>query len=166
MGQHDIILLGIVVAPIVLLMLLRVNAALVFVSLCVGYVLAQFLGSDTQSFADLFISHGASMSAAIMKLVLLLFPALFTTLFMIGTAKKTRLVLNILPAIAVGCLIALLVVPLLPSGVSQNLTNAPLWAHITRLQSAIIGVGALISMFFLWAQRPKRHAEEHSGKRH
>lgn len=166
MGQHDIILVGIGIAPVVLLMLLRVNAALVFASLCVGYVLAQFLGSDTQSFADLFISHGASVSAAVMKLVLLLLPAALTTLFMIGTVKKSRLVLNLLPAIAVGCLVALLVPPVLPTGAFHSLTDTSLWAHASRLQPAIVGAGALITMFFLWAQRPKRHAEEHSGKRH
>jgi hypothetical protein len=166
MGQHNIIILGVLLAPVLLVMLLRVNAALVFVSLCVGYVLAQFLGSDTQSFADLFVSHGASVSAAVMKLVLLLFPAVFTTVFMIGTVKKARLVLNILPALATGCLTVLLVLPLLPGSVSKAITDASAWTYIVRLQSAIVGAGALISMFFLWMQRPKHHTEEHAGKRH
>jgi hypothetical protein len=101
-----------------------------------------------------------------MKLVLLLLPAALTTLFMIGTVKKSRLVLNLLPAVAVGCLVTVIVPPTLPGGVFHNLTDTSFWAHISRLQPAIVGAGALITMFFLWAQRPKRHAEEHPGKRH
>ncbi|HEU4966823.1 MAG TPA: hypothetical protein VFT53_05075 [Candidatus Saccharimonadales bacterium] len=166
MGQHDLIILGLFAAPVLLLMLLRVNAALVFVSLCVGYVITQFLANDIQSFADLFVSHGASVSVSVMRLALLLFPAAFTTLFMIGTVRKARLLLNILPALAAGCLAALLVVPLLTPGTAQSIMSSSLWAQVVRLQSALVGGGALISMFFIWTQRPKKHHDEHSGKRH
>lgn len=166
MGQHELIVIGILVAPVVLLMLLRVNAAMVFASLCVGYVITQFLSNDIQSFADLFVSHGAAVSVSVMRLALLLVPAGLTTLFMIGTARKSRLILNILPALATGCLAAFLVVPLLPPGTANAITGSSFWAQLTRLQSVLVGAGALISLFFLWTQRPKKHHEEHSGKHH
>lgn len=166
MGQHDFIILGLGLTPVLLLMLLRVNAALVFVSLCVGYVAAQFLGNDIQSFANLFISHGSAVSVSVMRLGLLLAPAVLTMLFMIGTVRKTRLVLNMLPALATGCLVVLLVVPLLPSSTANAVTGSSLWVQFSRLQSAIVGASALISLFFLWTQRPKKRHEEHTGKHH
>lgn len=47
-------LAAIVLAPVVLLMVLRVNAALVFLSLCLGDVLVQFTANDANSFLTTF----------------------------------------------------------------------------------------------------------------
>jgi ABC-type uncharacterized transport system permease subunit len=123
----------------------------------------QFLSADARQFADMFLTHSA-ISTNIIKLGLLLFPAVFTTLFMIRTVRGAKLVMNTVPAIAVGCLVALFVVPVLPPGLSNAITGLPLWHQAIRLQDLIIGVGAMISLFFLWMQRPRKDSDEH-GKR-
>lgn len=165
MGQHEAIVIGLFVAPVLVLMLLRINATMVFLSLCLGYLVMQLLTSDVQAFATTFMTH-AAVSANTMKLGLLLFPAVLTALFMIGTARGSRLILNVLPALAVGCLAALLVVPLLPPGMAHAIMGIALWHQALRLQSVIVGTGALISLFFLWAQRPRRASDDRSSRRH
>jgi len=164
MNPNQAIVVGLLAAPVLVLMILRINATLVFLSLCLGYVLMQFLGADTQSFAETFMTH-AAMSTNVMKLVLLLFPAVFTALFMIFTVRGAKLIVNILPAVAVGCLTVLLVVPLLPPGTSHAITGLTLWQQAVRLQALIVGAGSLISLLFLWLQRPRRSGDE-KGKRH
>jgi hypothetical protein len=163
MGQNQAIVLGLLAAPVLVLMLLRINATMVFLSLCLGYVVMQFLGADAKTFADVFMTH-AAVSTNIMQLGLLLFPAIFTTLFMIRTVRGAKLVMNILPAVAVGSLTVLFVVPLLPPGTSHAITGLRLWQEAIRLQDIIVGAGALVSLLFLWTQRPRRDKEER-GKR-
>jgi len=159
MGQSQAILIGLLGMPVLLLTVLRINATFVFLSLCLGYVVIQFVGPAAKTFADLFMAH-ATFSTNIMKLALLLFPVVFTTLFMIRTVRSPlKLILNILPAAAVGSLIVLFVVPLLSPGISTGIVRLRWWHEAIRLQDMVIGAGALISIFFLWAQRPRKHIE-------
>jgi hypothetical protein len=164
MGQNELILIGIFLAPIALLLLLRANATFAFLSLCLGYVLTQFLGGDIRSFAELFIAH-ANVSSSTFLLGLLLAPAVLTTVFMTHTVKGVKATLNILPAAAVGCLTVLLVVPLMPPGMSHTIMALPLWRQVARSESLAIGAGAVVSMAFLWMQRPSRGKEKKSSKR-
>jgi hypothetical protein len=153
-----VVLIGLAVVPALLLVLLRVNAALVFLSLCLGDVLVQFVGKDAVS-----IVAGASTSAyatsSTVKLVLLLAPAFLTMLFMIKTVKGAKRFFNALPAAGVGLLTALLVVPLLPPGIATNIKHSNLWTSTQNLQSAIVAGSTLICLMFLWTTRPK-----HEGK--
>jgi len=161
MDYNLIIVIGLVVIPIIAIMLLRINATMVFLGLCLGYVLTQFLGNDAKSFAQAFIGH-VTISTSVMKLVLLLFPAVLTAIFMIRTVRSKKLILNILPALGVGCLLALLVVPLLPPGTTHAIDQMKFWQQAQRLQDLIIGIGALVSLMTLWLLRPKQSSEKHS----
>lgn len=151
-------------------MVLRINAALVFLSLCLGAVLVQFVAGDTNSFLAMFSSSHTAQSVAAsgnsaVKLGLLLLPVILTAIFMIHTVKGSRLVLNILPAAGVGLLGGLLVVPLLSAGLSHNIVNSSLWGQAQRAQDLIVGLSAVVCLFVLWLQRPKTGEDKH-GKHH
>lgn len=165
-----IILAAIVLAPVVILMLLRINAALVFLSLCLGNVLVQFIASDTNDFMGLFSAHvssGVNATDDNIKLVLLLLPVVLTAIFMIRTVRtKSRLLLNALPAAGVGMLGAFLVVPLLPGDLSRQITDASLWSQAQRAQALIVGGSALVCLLVLWLQRPKAGGDGKHGKKH
>ncbi len=155
----------IVLAPILTLMVLRINAALVFLSLCLGDVLVQFVAKDTTEFLTL---HADKVTQAVntgnnnVKLILLLLPVILTAVFMIRTINgSSRLALNLLPAAGVGLLGALLVVPLLPPGLAHNVVGSPLWTQVTRVQDLIVGASALVCLFALWLQRPKAGHSKH-----
>jgi ABC-type spermidine/putrescine transport system permease subunit I len=74
-------------------------------------------------------------------------------------------VLNLLPAAGVGLLGGLLVVPLLPGGLSHDIVGSSLWDQVLRAQDLIVGVSALICLLVLWLQRPKTGHDKH-GKKH
>ena len=155
-------------------MVLRVNATLVFLSLCLGDVLVQFVAADAGSFMSLLHSTHATQvtdtvatSSNVVKLVLLLLPVLLTTLFMIKTVKGGKLLLNIFPAAGSGLLGGLLVVPLLSPGLSHNIIASSLWIQVSRAQNLIVGSSALICLLVLWAQRPKTGGgDDKHGKHH
>ena len=166
------VILGAIVAiPVVLLMILRVNAALVFLSLCLGDVLVQFVAPDTQSFANLFSANNLSLEHPAnntIKLGLLLLPVILTTIFMIRTVRgKTKLLLNALPAAGVGLLGALLVVPLLSYSLQSNIIDSSLWHQVLKAQVLIVGGSAVVCLMVLWLQRPKAGGEAgKKGKHH
>ena len=157
--------------PVVILMVLRINAALVFMSLCLGNVLVQFVASDANSFFDLFTLKAKQdpihPGGDSVKIVLLLFPTVLTSIFMIRTVSgKSKLALNLLPAIGVGLLGALLIVPLLPPGLSHSIMQSNLWTQAIKAQVLIVGSSALVCLFVLWMQRPKTGGGKHDKKKH
>jgi hypothetical protein len=160
----------IVLAPVVLLMLLRINATLVFLSLCLGDVLVQFVAPDANLFMQLFSAHvpkGVDTGNDNIKLILLLLPVVLTAIFMIKSVHGSfKLFLNILPAAGVGLLGALLVVPLLPPGLSHNIVHSSLWNQLQNAENLIVGASALVCLLVLWLQRPQaggKHGKKHKG---
>ena len=166
----EVILGAIVLLPVLLLMILRINAALVFLSLCLGDVLVQFVAPDANQFFQLFsakVPSGVDTGNDTIKLILLLLPVVLTAIFMIRTVQGYgRLTLNILPAAGVGLLGGLLVVPLLPPGLSHNIIDSSLWSQVQRAQDLIVGASALVCLLVLWIGRPKvgGHHDKKHGK--
>jgi hypothetical protein len=153
------------------MMALRINAALVFLSLCLGNVLVQFVAPDADSFMALFsakVPPSIDTSSNTIKLLLLLLPVVLTAVFMIRTVRGGgRLALNLLPALGVGLLGSLLLVPLLPPGLSHNILTSDLWKEIQQAQNLIVGMSAVVCLFVLWLQRPKTgHEGKHKHGKH
>ncbi|MGH7157994.1 MAG: hypothetical protein ACREGD_02870 [Candidatus Saccharimonadales bacterium] len=152
--SHDLALIIALAAPVVVLTVLRVNAALVFLSLCLGAVLVEYVAGEANSLITLFSEQAGSVSASTMQLVLLLTPAIVTCIVTIFSLHgKTKMLLNVLPAVAAGSLALLLVVPLLPTGLRFELESQEVWRHLVKAQALVVGVGALASLNFLWLQR-------------
>jgi hypothetical protein len=165
-----ILLSSLALVPVVVLMVLRVNAALVFLSLCLGSVLTTFLGPDTNSLLSLLSAHASttiSASQSTAQLVLLAIPVVITTLFMIRSVPKGfKLLLNLLPASGVGLLAVLLSVPLLPSTTARGIIMTGLWQEAVKAQDLIVGISALVCLFAILGLRPKGegHSEKHGKK--
>jgi hypothetical protein len=169
----ELILAAIVIIPALILMILRINAALVFLSLCLGNVLVQFVASDASTWLTTFnSSHTTTVVTTTnsnIKLALLLLPAVLTAIFMIRTVgDHVRLLLNLLPSVGVGILGALLVVPLLSPNVSRDIIASNLWWQAQQAQNVIIALSALVCLIVLWMQRPKtgglaKHRSKHKA---
>ena len=162
-------LIAIIGVPVVAMMVLRINAALVFMALCLGSVLTQFVADDAgwlMSLASPTVPQAGSVSESMIKLGLLLLPPLFTAIFMIRTVNGGRLMLNLLPAVGAGFLGALLAVPLLMPGTAVPIMASPLWQEVVKLQDLIVGSSALLCLFVLWLQRPKTGEGKHHRKHH
>jgi hypothetical protein len=157
----DLTLLLLIGGPALLLMLLRVNASLVFLSTCLGAVLLQLVGGDANDFFSMFLP---SLSGNNLQIGLLLLPVVLTTVFMIKTVHGGKLLFNLLPALGTGFLLSLLLVPLLPGGEAYALQHSQSWDVVQQLQALAIGASALTCLLFIWMQRPKGHEGKH--KRH
>lgn len=162
-----IILIALLAVPLVLLMALRINAAIIFLSLCLGNVLVQFIGTDAGTLLSSTAARAPGIlpaSQSYINLILLLLPVVLTMVIMIHTVQGPKLAFNILPAIGVSVLGVLIAVPLLSAGLTGAITGLSLWHKLEALQSLVLSATALLCLLFLWMQRPKVHKEE--GKHH
>jgi hypothetical protein len=160
-----ILAIAIIAIPVVALTVLRINAAIVFLSLCLGEVLVMFVSKDATSTVGILNSTGHA-DLGMVSFGLLVVPAILTAFCMIGTIKgKLTQVLNVLPAIAVGVLTLLLAKPLFSGAMQSGIESTVIWEQVQGLQTIVVSASALISLFFLWIQRPKSKSKE-EGKKH
>ncbi len=159
-----VLIAALVAVPVLVLLVLRVNAAIVFLSLCLGSVLVRFVGNDTASFINLFSTRKIVMHYGAF-IFLLLLPAVFTMIVMIGTVKgKFRALLNVLPAIAVGMVGLLLAEPYFTPGLRAAVTRTSAWHDVQKVNVLIVTASTVVSLLFLWLQRPKRSGHDEGGK--
>jgi hypothetical protein len=161
-----IVILGILVGlPLILAFVLRVNAGILFLALCAGSVLSEFVASDAIQIVNSIFPKSGDITASVVQLVLILLPAALTILFMRRSMTGTKTFINILPAAAAGLLTALLVVPVLPGGVRHNITSSQTWTIMQQFQSLIIGAGAFVSLLVLWSTKPKHDKDKKHHKK-
>ena len=148
--------------PILIILLLRSEAAIVFFSLCAGTVLLQFVGDNAVLAADAMIPGGDPEMAT--RLVLLLAPYVLSIYLLRKSVPSTKLFYNILPAIGTGLSGVLLVAPHLPYGAVQALTDGPFWSGLDTSQDLIVGGTMLVSLLSLWLMHRKAHEKGHKKK--
>lgn len=159
-----VLIAAMVAVPALLLIILRINAAIVFLSLCLGSVLVQFVGKDTSSFLNLFSTSKLVMHFGA-SLLLLLLPVVFTMIIMIGTVRgKFGFFMNILPAIAVGVVGLLIAEQYFTAGLQGAVSSTTAWNDLQKVQTLVVGVSAIVSLLFLWLQRPKKSHKDEGGK--
>jgi len=153
-----------IAAPVAVLMALRVNAVMVFLSLCLGQVLVQFVAGDASDVIGILALGTGKSSPEAISLVLLLLPAVFTTLIMMRTVKGNfKLAMNFLPALSVGVLGLLLAEPHFTQALQNSIEVSEGWNWVNKLETIVVGVSAIMSILFLWLQRPKPHHEDKHG---
>ncbi|HUC90252.1 MAG TPA: hypothetical protein VMR45_05610 [Patescibacteria group bacterium] len=161
--SQNILLLVALVLPVVLFAVLRTNAAMIFLSLCLGAILVQYVASQANDLLQLISPRLGSASASTVQISFLLVPAVITTIVTIFSVQgRTKWLINLLPAITASMLAVLLVVPLLPAHISDGLKSQQVWNYLSHSEALVVSTGALVSLMFLWTQRQssprrKRH---------
>lgn len=160
MLPHNLEIIIALAIPFVVLMMLKINAAMVFMSLCVGYVLVELVAKDTDSLINFLTSEG-SISQTTLQIGMLFLPAVLTCIFTVFSVKgRMRALLNVFPALGVSAMVVLMTVPLFTPGLRNSIQSQGLWPQLHDAQALIVGATAFVSLLILWTQR------HHSGKRH
>ncbi len=133
-------------APVLLIVLSRANAALVFLALCAGNVLQAFLGDDAQTLLQGFLNNYNPDLGLYIRLAIMLLPPLLAILFLRSSVHGGKNLINIFPAIAVGIVNVFLAVPLLPASIKSEVYGTTLWSEISQFQAVLIGGSVLISL--------------------
>jgi hypothetical protein len=161
-----IALIALALLPVLAIMLLRVNAAIAFMSLALGSVLVTYTSSDMDAIIGSFTAKGSASTHQWVQLGLLVVPFLLTILFTRKNVKGSKQALNALPALASGLLFALLVVPLLPKDVQQQIHAQSVWHQLSNLQTAVLLGGAAFTLLFLLIAHRRKHDAGEEAKKH
>jgi hypothetical protein len=161
--MSPLIILGLIAAvPVVFILLLRSNAAIVFLSLCAGSVLATYASNDALSVVSGKVAQNNLPS--LVQIGLLVVPAILSLLMLRKSVSPAKLPLNAITAVAAGVLVVILVVPLLPGGVQANILQSSIWSQTAKYHSWAIAGGTFITLVSLWLTKP--HKEGHRKKSH
>ena len=146
--------------PIVLILVLRTNAAVVFLSLCAGALMVSYVGNDAGLVGS---ALGASVSVgnSTAQLGLLFIPPLLSSFFLRHSMRGPKTVINLLPAIAFGLVGVLLAVPLLPGGVRHDVTITQGWSMLIHQQEIVVIAGVLVSLIVLWFSHSTTKDKKH-----
>jgi|SRR4029079_6613849 hypothetical protein len=149
----------IILVPVALTFLLKSNAALAFLTLCVGFVLSTSVIGDLK---NLLSQINLSTTSSTLGLVLLAAPPLIT-LILTRHANTKGLMrwLQLAASLCVGGLLALSIGPILNISSQLDVTKATYWEELTKIQSGIIGIGSLLSLFLVWTGNLKPHGKKH-----
>lgn len=161
-----VILGALALAPALIILLLRVNGAVAFMSLCLGSTLVTYTSRDVDTVFTSFVNKDALATNQGVQLALLAAPFLLTVLFTRGHVKGFQKFANLLPALATGLLGVLLVVPLLPAGLQRQVHGQSAWHQLSNAQTGVILAGAVFSLVFLLFTHRRSGGEEDSRKKH
>lgn len=143
--------------PVVLILLFRANAAVVFLALCAGSLLAQYFGDDAVKLFQTFSSKTDPALYSGIRIVLLVLPMLLTIFFLRKGIRGAKFALNLLPTILTGIVTGLLTVPLLTDGTKNNIYGTHVWTIASQMQGTVVAIAIMVSMFMLWTtQKPRR----------
>jgi len=135
--------------PLLAILLLRVNGAVAFMSLCLGSVLVLYVSPDVTDLITSFSAHGTLNVMQWVQLVLMVLPFVLAILFARRSVGGRKRYTNFLPALAAGLLFALLVVPLLPANLGREIQATDAWHQLSSLQTFVVLGGAVFSLAFL-----------------
>lgn len=154
----DIVLIILILAPAIITYLLKSNAALGFLALCVGFVLSTSVIGDLK---HLLSETNLSVTSSTLGIALLVLPLLLTLLLSRKSHQRGLLFYaQLVCALLAGGLLTLSAGPLINSTVSFNLMDSSIWTNLQKYQAAIIGAGAFLSLMLVWlgsAHRSKKH---------
>lgn len=145
-----------------LLLFMKTNAGVVFFSVCAGSVLATQLGSEASLISFTVIKDG-DISKSVAYIILIAVPALLSAIFLRGSVSSGKVIFNVVPSIAVGALLTLLIIPLLPPGLSGQILQSDLWKQLQQFQPLILVGGVISSIVLLWFthQKSKKDKKKH-----
>ncbi len=151
---HNLALILALAVPFAAMVVLRVNAAMVFLSLCLGAVMVQYVAGQADDLFHAFMPHSGNVSTTTISLVLLVTPAILTAMLTIMSIHgHAKVLLNMLPSIAASMFAVLLVVPLLPANMRTAFESQSAWHIVSSAEALVIGMGGFMSLLFLWSQR-------------
>ena len=152
----DAFIVALIFSPVVLTFLLKSNAALGFLALCVGFVLSTSVIGDLK---QLLSEMNLSVTNSTLAITLLVLPLVLTLLLTRKSNRRgLRLWLQLLAALGTGGLLALSVAPVI-NAAWLDLSDSDVWKNLLKIQSGVIGAGALLSFTLVWlgAVKSKKH---------
>lgn len=134
--------------PLVLALVLRVNAILLFLSVAIGGLLARHLGEDAAWILANFIKDPNITNYT--NIGLLLLPVLLTLILLKKTVIGSRVFLQFLPLLLVNAMLGSIIISYLPTAVSDTYYASSIGKIVKQSTDVLIAATAVIAMLMAW----------------
>lgn len=151
---------GFIGVPLAILIFLKSDPSLVYLSACAGVTLQV---TATEKLTSLL--RGANinfLNTDTVSLLLLGIPILVAILLLRGTIVRSKMLFHLPAAICLGVLLAIAAVPHLSSSLVKQITTGQGWELLDKYGAIVIAVGAAFSIFIASVNTPKTDF----GKKH
>jgi hypothetical protein len=144
----DIVLASLIIGPMLLTYFLRSNGALVYLSVCAGYVAAALASNELAT----------TLSSSNFKLrntdiaLLLMFIPMALTIFLTSRAVsgQAKIIMHTVAAGLAGALFILSGTAFLNISLHLNLSETQTWPLLSSGQSLIAGLGSIYCLVIIW----------------
>lgn len=138
---------SIVGAPVLLALVMRVNAVFIFLSVGAGYLLQMSLSDSVDLLAATFIR--GSNSLVIARVGLFVLPILLTLILLRKTMGRS-LIFQFIPLIFSGMMLGVLLLPLLTPGFSQSVYSSQYGGSIRSSSDLVTAVAVASNMILAY----------------
>lgn len=149
----------VVIMPLFLGVAFRVHTSHLFFSIMAGELLGRYFGHDVDNQAQTvsYVAHGYG------EVVLLLMPMFITAYIMKGSISTGKLLIQSVPLIITGVILAAFLFPILPETIQSVVVSSSIGAKIIELNRIIIGIMIALQLLELWfISKPKNmHHTKH-----
>lgn len=158
-----LIVVGLIVsAPLVLSLLFRVSAVMLFLSIAIGSLLVKYFGDDASVVLGSFV-HSANLER-ITNLSLQLLPVALTLFFLRKSASAGQFILHIVPLVLSSAALGMMALPLLSAGTQGAFYNTSVGKSVKPADDVIIGAASVSVLLLAWAVGKPHHSGR--GKHH
>lgn len=157
--QGTLLALFFVLLPLLLVLFLRTNAAILFFVLTGAATLQTYLDKDVASFAGSLF--GGTNTRAV-SLVLLVFPFIVAAIAFRRTVGTKMLLPHLLLSLGVGMCLVFIVPQFMPDSVVTTIRTSDAYDVLQPFTSLVIASSFLASVIILWLSHPKHeHHKKH-----
>jgi len=158
--QGNIIAAVLLAIPIILVILLRTNAALMFFVLSGAITLQNYLDKDVESFTSSLLN---AKNSSIVALLIIVIPFLVAAYAFRNTVPKKGIFFHLLIAVGVGGTLLIILPTYITSGVEGAVRYSVIGDAALPYTSIILAATFLASVVMLWFSHPREH---HGKKSH
>jgi multisubunit Na+/H+ antiporter MnhG subunit len=163
--QGTLIAIILLVQPLLLVVLLRTSAAMLFLVFAGSALLQHNLDKDVAGFANSLLG-GSTSNTQLLSLLLLLVPFFVTAVAFKDSVTKAGTVGHGLLSIGVGLCVLFVVTPYLPANSFAAVNGSPLYIAVLPFTSLAIATALLGSVLVLWFGRKKHEHNKHKKHGH
>lgn len=141
--------------PLLLAVVFRINAVLLFLSIAIGGLLARHLGEDAAWVLATFIKDPNLQ--AYTNIALLLLPVGLTYFLLKKTLVGSKIVLQFIPLVLVSLMIGSLVISYLPGGMQSEVYQTEVGKVVKQATDVLIAGTAIMIMLLAWFTLREKH---------
>ncbi len=146
--------------PLLLVLFLRTNSAILFFVLCGASTLQTYLDKDVSGFVSSILP---GQNVQIFALFLFIMPFIVAAIAFRKSVSGSQLPFHIFLALLVGGCLVFIGPQFLPTSVMDTIKESEPYQVLQPYTSLVIALAFLMSTVFLWLTHPHRH---HGGKKH